>query len=98
MASRPVRLPISRPALPRASSATSGFFFCGMMLDPVDQASASVAKPNSGVHQRITSSLSRDRSTPIWASTYAASATRSRAAVPSIELATLPAKPSWAAT
>ena len=36
VASRPVRLPISRPALPRASSAMSGFFFCGMMLDPVE--------------------------------------------------------------
>ena len=31
----PVRLPISRPDLPRASSATSGFFFCGMIDDPV---------------------------------------------------------------
>ncbi len=40
-----------------------------MMLDPVDQASANVAKPNSWVTQKITSSLSRDRSTPIWAST-----------------------------
>ena len=56
VASRPVRLPISRPALPRASSATSGFFFCGMIDDPVDQASSSVAKPNSTVHHRMTSS------------------------------------------
>ncbi|CPU65937.1 Uncharacterised protein [Mycobacteroides abscessus] len=36
VASRPVRSPMRRPALPRASSATSGFFFCGMMLDPVE--------------------------------------------------------------
>ena len=34
--SRPARSPTRRPALPRASSATSGFFFCGMMLDPVE--------------------------------------------------------------
>ena len=34
--SSPVRSPMSRPALPRASSAMSGFFFCGMMLDPVE--------------------------------------------------------------
>ena len=69
-----------------------------MMLDPVDHASDRVTKPNSGVHQRTISSLSRDRSIPTWASTYAASATTSRAAVPSIELATLPANPSCAAT
>ena len=31
---QPVRLPISRPALPRASSAMSGFFFCGMIDRP----------------------------------------------------------------
>ena len=36
VASSPVRSPISRPALPRASSATSGFFFCGMIEDPVE--------------------------------------------------------------
>ena len=35
VASRPVRLPMSRPALPRASSAMSGFFFCGSIDDPV---------------------------------------------------------------
>ena len=34
--SRPVTLPIRRPALPRASSAMSGFFFCGMIDDPVE--------------------------------------------------------------
>ena len=33
--SSPARSPTSRPALPRASSATSGFFFCGMIYDPV---------------------------------------------------------------
>ena len=31
-----------RPALPRASSATSGFFFCGMIDDPVEYESSSV--------------------------------------------------------
>jgi hypothetical protein len=30
-----VRLPTSRPDFPRASSATSGFFFCGMIEEPV---------------------------------------------------------------
>ena len=42
VASRPVRLPISRPDLPRASSAMSGFFFCGMIELPVDHESCSV--------------------------------------------------------
>ena len=35
VASRPVRLPMRRPVLPRASSAMSGFFFCGSIEDPV---------------------------------------------------------------
>ena len=35
VASKPVRLPIRRPALPRSSSATSGFFFCGSIELPV---------------------------------------------------------------
>ena len=69
-----------------------------MIDDPVDQASSSIAKPNSTVVHRITSSAIRDRSTPIMASTNAASATRSRAAVPSIEFGTDAAKPSSAAT
>ena len=47
----------------------SGFFFCGMMLDPVDQESCSATKPNSRVDHRITSSASRLTSTPIWAVT-----------------------------
>ena len=63
----------------------SGFFFCGMMLDPVDQESCSVTKPNSRVAQRMTSSANRLTSMPIIAVTNANSATKSREAVPSIE-------------
>ena len=40
MASRPVRSPIRRPALPRTSSAMSGFFFCGIIELPVAKASS----------------------------------------------------------
>ena len=76
----------------------SGFFFCGMMLDPVDQESWSRTKSNSRVDQRMTSSASRLTSTPIIAVTNANSATKSRAAVPSMELALEPLKPSSAAT
>ena len=96
MAISPDRLPISRPDLPRASSAMSGFFFCGMMLDPVDHESCSVAKSNSRVVQRMTSSARRERSTPTWAVTKANSAAKSRDAVPSMELADEPVKPSSA--
>ena len=60
---------MSRPALPRASSATSGFFFCGMIEQPVDQASSSCAQPNSREVQRQISSPRRDRCTPIIAVT-----------------------------
>ena len=52
MVSSPVRLPTNRPDLPRASSAMSGFFFCGMIDDPVAQASSSRAQPNSVDVQR----------------------------------------------
>ena len=35
------------PLLPRTSSATSGFFFCGIIDEPVANASSSSTKPNS---------------------------------------------------
>lgn len=76
----------------------SGFFFCGMMLDPVEYPSSSWTKPNSFVAQMITSSACRDRSTPICAVMKANSATKSRAAVPSIEFADEFVKPSSTAT
>ena len=36
-----ISAPYTRPVLPRTSSAMSGFFFCGMMLEPVLNASSS---------------------------------------------------------
>ena len=41
----------TRPVLPRVSSSTSGFFLCGMMLDPVQNASGRSRKLNSVVDQ-----------------------------------------------
>ena len=76
----------------------SGFFFCGMMLDPVEYASSSVTNPNSRVFQRITSSARRDRSTPIIAAMKANSATTSRDAVPSSEFSAGRARPRRSAT
>ena len=53
--------PIAVPALPRASSATSGFSFCGIIDEPVAAASGSRAKPYSAVVQRQSSSPMRER-------------------------------------
>ena len=87
-----------RPALPRASSAMSGFFFCGMMLDPVEYPSSSVTNPNSRVFQRMISSAKREMSTAIIAVMNANSATTSRAEVPSSEFSAGRARPSSRAT
>ena len=53
--------PTTRPVLPRMSSAKSGFFFCGMMDEPVENASESVTKPNSALDHRMISSARRER-------------------------------------
>jgi hypothetical protein len=37
--SRLIRWPLTRPLLPRTSSGTSGFFFCGMIEEPVQKRS-----------------------------------------------------------
>ena len=52
---------VAVPALPRASSATSGFSFCGMIDEPVPLSSASRANPNSLVVHNTSSSPIRDR-------------------------------------
>ena len=41
---------MTRPVLPRASSATSGFFFCGMIDEPVQKRSASAHEAEARVH------------------------------------------------
>ena len=53
--------PTTRPILPRVSSAKSGFFFCGMIDEPVAKLSESVTKPNSVVDHKMISSHRRDR-------------------------------------
>ena len=60
---KPVRWPIARPDLPRTSSSGSGFFFCGIMLLPVADESASSKNPNSSPVIRMKSSAMRDRCT-----------------------------------
>ena len=44
-----VRQPITRPHLPRISSSESGFFFCGMRLDPLVTPSPNSSQPNSSL-------------------------------------------------
>ena len=76
---------MSRPALPRASSAMSGFFFCGSIDEPVAYASARRMKPNSSVDHSTISSPRRDRCTWVSAATNSASATKSRSETASSE-------------
>ncbi len=94
VARNPVRSPISRPALPRASSAMSGFFFCGSIDEPVAYASASRTKPNSSVDHSTISSPMRERCTCVSAATNSASATKSRSETASSEFSNGRAKPS----
>src|ERR1700684_1048398 len=94
MVSSPVSPPISRPALPLASSATSGFFFCGMIEDPVAYASSISAQPNSCDDHSTTSSPSLDRCTPSSAAAKQNSAAKSRSLTASIELAAAESKAS----
>ena len=56
-----MRQPKTRPHLPRISSSESGFFFCGIRLDPLVTPSPSSSQPNSSLEYRIQSSASRLR-------------------------------------
>jgi len=53
--------PRMRPTLARSSSAASGFFFCGMMLEPVVKLSDSRTKRNWAEDQITSSSAKRLR-------------------------------------
>ncbi len=48
--------PLMRPVLARTSSAASGFRFCGMIDEPVENLSERRTKPNCGVDQMTISS------------------------------------------
>ena len=92
-----MRLPIRRPALPRASSAMSGFFFCGSIDEPVAYASSRRAKPNSSLVHSTHSSPIRDRWMPTSVRSNNASATKSRSPTASRLLSNVRAKPRSAA-
>ena len=56
-----IKLPYIRPDLPLTSSAISGFFFCGIIEEPVANASSSLINENSDVHHMIISSENLDK-------------------------------------
>ena len=89
-----IRSPNTRPLLPRISSVISGFFFCGMMLEPVENASSSSMNLNSHEHQRMISSENLERCTIASEIAAAISAQKSRSATPSRLLRLTPEKPS----
>jgi len=83
---RPVNAPTTRPALPRRSSAPSGFFLLGIMDEPVVTLSDRRTKLNSCVDHSTNSSPIRLRCT-ISSDAFARnSTTASRSATPSSEL------------
>ena len=92
-----MRWPITRPDLPRTSSGTSGFFFCGIMLEPVQKASASSMKPNCcELHSTISSAM-REKCTIISEAQAVNSIAKSRSATASSEFSQMREKPSSSA-
>src|SRR5262245_19566711 len=88
--------PIRGP-LPRSSSAASGFFFWGMMLEPDAKVSAGLQKPNSSLDQSTSSEPSRERWTAQIAAAERKSSAKSRLETASSEFCIGLRKPSSAA-
>jgi len=86
------------PVLPRTSSGTSGFLFCGMIDEPVQYASGRRTKPKRGLAQSTSSSASRDRCTIASAAQAQNSTAKSRSETASIEFSHSASKPSSRAT
>ena len=78
----------------RISSAASGFFFCGMIEEPVEKRSDSVTNRNWAEDQITSSSASRDRWTAQIAEADRNSSAKSRSLTASSELAIGRSKPS----
>ena len=92
------RSPIVLAALPRTSSSTSGFFFCGITLEGEANRSDSPTNPNSELDHITRSSASLLALPIITAAAEANSAAKSRELVASIEFSTRPPNPSRPAT
>ena len=72
--------------LPRMSSVRSGFFFWGIALEPVENASGRSRKPNSAVAWRVSSSAKRLMCRPSVLQAWVKSSMKSRSEVASMEL------------
>ena len=59
--SKPTKSPYTRPVLPRINSAISGFFFWGIILEPVANVSDNSMNLNSSLLHKISSSQKRER-------------------------------------
>ena len=89
---------MTRPLLPRTSSGTSGFFFCGMIEEPVQKRSGRRTKPKRGLAHSTSSSAKRDRCTMTSAAKAQNSIAKSRSDTASSEFSHRPSKPSSRAT
>ena len=92
------RSPYTRPVLPRTSSAISGFFFWGIIDEPVVNASDNSTNPNSQDDHSTSSSESRDRCIITMAISAASSTQKSRSDTPSIEFRHTFSMPSFSAS
>ena len=76
----------------------SGFFFCGMMEEPVVKPSSSSMNWNSQLDQRISSSDRRDRCIMMSAQALISSTQKSRSETPSRLFSQIEEKPSFCAS
>src|SRR5712671_4008137 len=72
--------PNTRPNLPRISSSESGFFFCGIKLDPLVTPSPNSSQPNSSLEYKIQSSERRLKCNIVVEAAYKKSSAKSRSA------------------
>ena len=91
---RVVKSPNTLPDLPRINSVISGFFFWGIMDEPVEKASSNSTNLNSHEHQSTISSEKRERCTIIIEITDASSIQKSLSETLSREFCIAPVKPS----
>ncbi len=80
--------------MPRTSSGTSGFFFCGMIEEPVQKRSGRSMNWNWALVQSTSSSEKRDRCIIATEAAAQNSMAKSRSETPSSELPEIASKPS----
>src|SRR5258708_27919333 len=93
-----LKSPNTRPNLPRISSSESGFFFCGIRLEPLVTPSPSSSQPNSSLEYKIQSSDRRLRCNIVVDAAYRKSKSKSRPPETSILLFVIHPKPNSRAT